>query len=194
MPCTFKVTCRIREYCENGEEPMKIENDYLPCPELGAPCPRASIFLRKIDIWKFQAGYTCQETSRRKLYCCPLDLDSQEYETPEPSTRARTKNRGRNRITKSGFIGKTYKGNLGNWLRIVASRCMRNSVGFVREKLLFLILFRMQLFQLLFQVVKYKLCELCRIFKINSKPSYASAPYWGNDDPAPGGTKMPIFI
>ncbi|KJH47291.1 hypothetical protein DICVIV_06647 [Dictyocaulus viviparus] len=52
------ISVRLHK-CHNGANPLMIDGEYLKCPELGAPCPKA--------------GYTCQ-FGDGGLYCCPLNV------------------------------------------------------------------------------------------------------------------------
>ncbi|CAJ0960315.1 unnamed protein product, partial [Mesorhabditis belari] len=56
--------------CPQGGPPMGIQDAFLMCPEIGAPCPRA--------------GYTCQETNIGDYYCCPMGVDEWELEELSP--------------------------------------------------------------------------------------------------------------
>ncbi|CAJ0603564.1 unnamed protein product [Cylicocyclus nassatus] len=51
--------------CGEDVLPLLIDGEYLRCPQLGAPCPRA--------------GYTCQ-VGIGGLFCCPLDVEVVEVE------------------------------------------------------------------------------------------------------------------
>ncbi|CAI4229223.1 unnamed protein product [Auanema sp. JU1783] len=58
--------------CPDGTSPMITDGAYLTCPEEGAPCPRA--------------GYICQTTTNKELYCCPLDVDNWLVTTTKATT------------------------------------------------------------------------------------------------------------
>ncbi|KAK6751670.1 hypothetical protein RB195_003218 [Necator americanus] len=59
------VTSESTSQCGSGVLPLLVNGEYLRCPQLGAPCPRA--------------GYICQ-AGNDGLYCCPLDVEIDMFE------------------------------------------------------------------------------------------------------------------
>ncbi|VDM83071.1 unnamed protein product [Strongylus vulgaris] len=60
------TTSDSRLRCGEDVLPMLLDGEYMRCPQLGAPCPKA--------------GYTCQ-IGIGGLYCCPLDVELEEETT-----------------------------------------------------------------------------------------------------------------